>query len=328
MPTPATPSHKALQQAAEWFATLRSSEQPERDRRQWQAWLNQHEEHRAAWRYVEGVSQRFAPIQGDPPVRNAAVQTLKTVRRHDRRRRQALGGLAAAVCGGLLTWTSWRHTPLRRHVLAGLAQHRTGIGEVKDLRLPDGTRVWLNTNSALNVHYSSETRLLDLVAGEILVETAQDTARPFTVRMGPSRMTALGTRFTVSALHDANYLAVYEGRVALQAYDRQQVVDAGEQLTFGPHGHWRLEPASRAREAWANGILLAEDVPLGILLTELSRYVRGHLGVSPEAARLRVVGGFPLRDPQQVLALLETVLPIRIERPLPWWTNVEVRAPR
>lgn len=321
----ATPSHEALQQAAEWFATLRASAHPEQDHRQWQAWLDQREEHLAAWRYVEDVSRRFAAVQDDAP---GAMLALKAGRQRSRRRRQVLGSLAAAAGVGLLGWGGWQHTPLRRMTLARLAQYRTAIGEMTDLTLPDGTRVWLNTASALNVHYTDQARQLELVAGEILIETAHDANRPFVVEAGASRMTALGTRFTVSVAREASYLAVYDGRVALQAGSDRQVVNAGEQVSFGRDGPWRLEPASRAREVWASGVLLAEDIPLGALLDELARYVPGHLGASPDAARLRVVGGFPLRDPEQVLALLERVLPIRIARPLPWWTTVELRTGR
>lgn len=323
MTTQATPSAQVLQQAAEWFAVLRSSERPEQDRRQWQAWLDQHEEHRAAWRYVETVSQRFASTRQDVSDRTA-LQALEAVRLHERGRRRALGALAIAAGGGLLAWAGWRHTPLRRLALANLAQYRTAIGEIQDLLLPDGTRVWLNTASALNVDYSPRARRLELVEGEILVETAHDAARQLVVHAGPHRMTALGTRFSVRFAEGGSSLAVYDGRVALDAASHRQVIHAGEQISFGPAGRGQPEPASRAREVWASGVLLAEDIPLGALVDELARYVPGHLGVSPAAARLRVVGGFPLREPDQVLALLEQVLPVRVRRPLPWWTTIEL----
>lgn len=318
-----SPSHQALQQAAEWFATLRSSENVERDRKQWQAWLDQHEEHRAAWRYVESVSQRFAFAREDHADRTA-LRALETVRK----RRRTLGIIAATACGSLLAWASWQNTPLRRLTLARLAQYRTGVGEIENLLLPDGTRVWINTASALNVHYSVDVRRLELVAGEILIETAHDSARRFVVDAGPNRMTALGTRFAVRLSEAESLLVVYDGSVALDTAERRQVVGAGEQISFGKQGNWQLEPASRAREAWANGVLLAENIPLGDLVDELKRYVPGHIGISSEAARLLVVGGFPLRDPDQTLALLEDALPIQVKRVLPWWINIELRAVR
>lgn len=324
------PSHHILQEAADWFATLRSSAQPEHDRRRLQAWLEQGEEQRAAWRYVENISQRFVPLRDDAGDAGTmgAVGALKAARKGERRRRQIIAGMAAAACGAMLGWTAWRQSPLQQWALARLADYRTRVGEVRAMTLPDGTQVWLNTNSAINVRYSREARRVELVTGEILVETAHDAGRPFVVSAGTAEMTALGTRFTVRYDDDSTYLAVYDGRVELDTGRRRQIINSGEQVTIESGGNWRQETASRAREAWANGVLLAEDISLADLLRELGRYMPGHLGVAPDVAGLRVIGGYPLRDPAQVLALLERVLPVRVDRPLPWWTTVESRAAR
>ncbi|ALM82354.1 FecR domain-containing protein [Bordetella sp. N] len=320
------PSHTILQEAADWFASTRSSERSERDQQRFQAWLDQGEEQRTAWRYVEDVSRRFAPLQGGQEDQ-AAIGALKAVRKQQRRR-HIIAGLALGGLATTLGWSVWRQGALQRWTLAHLADHRTRVGEVQSLTLPDGTRVWLNTDSALNVRYTTETRRVELVTGEVLIQTAQDATRPFIVNAGTARMTALGTRFTVRYGEDSTYLAVFEGRVALADGDRQQIINTGEQVTIGTDGVWHMGQASRAREAWANGVLLAEDIALGDLLRELGRYMPGHLGVSPEAAALRVVGGFPLRDPDQVLALITRVLPVQVEKPFPWWTTVELRATR
>jgi len=325
-PSQLLPSHAVLQEAADWFAALRSGDGAERDRQRLQAWLDQREEHRVAWRYIEDIGRRFAPLYGDVPDL-AAVGALKAARKQQRRR-QIIAGLAVAACGSLLGWTAWRQQSVQRWALAHLADHRTAIGEIRDLTLPDGTRVWLNTDSAFNVRYSTEVRRVELVTGEMLIETAHDALRPFIVTVGRARMMALGTRFTVRYADDSTYLAVFDGRVELDTGGKRQIINTGEQVTIAADGVWQLDHANRAREAWANGILLAEDISLGDLLRELGRYVPGHLGVSPEAAALRVVGGFPLRDPAQVLALITRVVPVRVEKPFPWWTTVELRASR
>ncbi|WP_454692187.1 FecR domain-containing protein [Achromobacter aloeverae] len=326
MPAP-LPSHAILQEAADWFAALRSPGGTERDRQKLQAWLDQREEHRVAWRYVEEISQRFAPLHGDV-ADQAAMGALKAVRKRQRHRRQVIAGIGAAGLVSMLGWQAWRQGSLQRWTLAHLADHRTRVGEVRALTLSDGTQVWLNTDSAINVRYSAAVRDVELVTGEILVQTAHDATRPFIVGAGMARMTALGTRFTVRYATDSTYLAVFDGRVALDIGGRRQIINTGEQVAVGADGVWQVDQASRAREAWANGVLLAEDIPLGSLLTELGRYMPGHLGASPEAAALRVVGGFPLRDPEQVLSLITRVLPVRVVQTFPWWTTVEIRASR
>jgi transmembrane sensor len=40
-------------------------------------------------------------------------------------------------------------------------------------------------------------------------------------------------------------------------------------------------------------------------------------------AGLPVFGSYPIADPDRALAMLETVMPIRVRRRLPWWTSIE-----
>lgn len=89
---PDEPSFKALEQAAEWFALLRSGEASPVDQNNWQGWLAAHAEHRHAWQYVERISGRFEPIQNSSN-RQAAVQSYCLANQRLGRRRQLLLGL-------------------------------------------------------------------------------------------------------------------------------------------------------------------------------------------------------------------------------------------
>ncbi|WYX51809.1 hypothetical protein WJ971_08940 [Achromobacter xylosoxidans] len=61
------------------------------------------------------------------------------------------------------------------------------------------------------------------------------------------------------------------------------------------------------------------------LVNELGRYRKGYLGVAPEVADMLVMGVFPADDPDRALDLLERNLPVRVQRPLPWWTSIVAR---
>jgi transmembrane sensor len=318
----ATPSHAVMQQAAEWFALLRSGEATEQDRAALRDWLAQAGDHRQAWAYAETISQRFAPMQAVDS-RQAAAGALTQVHTARAGRRRLLGCIAALAGTGLLGWAGWRHGELSDVALAWSAEHRTATGELRDIALPDGTRIWLNTATALNTDYQPAMRRIQLLSGEMLIETGHD-ARPFIAETRHGRMQALGTRFTVRLDSDSTLLAVYEGTVAVSpAHGGSRVVEAGQQLRFSAGQLQPAESADPAREAWTRGVLLASDIPLQQLVAELSRYHRGHLGVAPQVAQLRVLGGYPLRDPDRALAMLETVLPVKIQRTLPWWTSIE-----
>ncbi|WP_202987606.1 FecR domain-containing protein [Cellvibrio polysaccharolyticus] len=329
-PTPAAdtePSHEAMEQAASWYALLRSGEATGKEREAWQTWLHDREDNRHAWGYVEAVSQRFSPIQTTAAPRQAA-DSIWSANTRTLQRRRVLTSIATLAGAGLLGWGSWQHTSLPVIARSWRADHRTATGERREVTLTDNTHVWLNTATAISENFDDRQRRLQLITGEILVDTASDTARRFVVDAPYARLTALGTRFTVHMDTSSTLLAVFEGAVEVKhAKGSRSLVEAGQQIRFDASGTGKLEPADSAREAWSRGLLVAQDIPLAQLVKELRRYRHGHLGVAPEIADLRVFGSFPLDDPNAALDLLAYALPVRIQRTLPWWTSLEVAAP-
>lgn len=318
------PSFSALEQAAEWFALLRSGEASPDDQNNWQNWLAAQAEHRQAWQYVERISGRFEPIQNSSN-RQAAVQSYCLANQRLGRRRQLLLGLGALAGGGLGGWLTWQHTSLSNTVLAWSAEHRTAQGEVRKLVLPDGSTAWLSSETALNHDFRSDQRLLSLVAGEILIETAADANRPFLVNTRQGQLRALGTRFTVRLEGQETLLAVYQGAVQIDTVSSQtsRIVHAGQQTRLSRSHIADTAAVAPERQNWVKGIIVTDNTPLLDVVRELQRYRGGYFSVSPEAARLPVIGSYPATDPDRALTMLEGVLPIRIKRTLPWWVSIE-----
>lgn len=327
----AAPSVQSLEQAAQWYATLRDDQATEQDRQAWQQWLQQSAEHAGAWQRIEAVSRRFDPLrQLGPSGTQAAVSSVAAARRAPLNRRRAVNGLAGVLGFGVAGWLGWRHTPLPQTLAALRADHHTGTGERRELTLADGSRVWLNTATALQTDFRADLRRLVLLGGEILIQTAADPtsgdrgSRPFVLDTGFGRLRALGTRFAVRHGAQQTRLDVFDGAVAIRTTAGQTLrVDAGRAARFDGEGIGPLLGADRAREAWSRGRLPADGLPLGELLAELGRYRRGHISVAPEVAGLKVMGVYPTDDTDQALDMLARSLPIRVRRSLPWWTTVE-----
>jgi len=313
----------SLEEAADWFAVLQADEVSEASRAEWQNWLAARPQNASAWRHIETVSRRFTPLRGEG---ETATTALESARSGVAARRRALRGGALVLLCSMLGALGWRQQPVRELVARAGASHRSGVGERRELRLDDGGMLWLNTDSAVDVAYSPALRRVSLLAGEILIQTATDTLhRPFVVDTPQGRLEALGTRFTVRRLAEGrSYVAVYQGAVRITAAGGEALVPAGFQAVFSESAIEPLQPADPAREAWVKGVLLADDLPLAELVAELSRYQRGHLGVAPEVAGLRVMGVYPA-DAEQALAMLERSLPVKLKRSLPWWATVVPR---
>lgn len=316
-----------LQQAADWYARLCDETADDSLRAAWRRWLAQDPAHRQAWSVVEKVGARFAPFrQADR--RELAYDALQAPGKVRIGRRRALLSLGVLTVGGLLGWRTLRDTPLADHLAALGAEHATATGERRDLALADGSRVWLNSLSALDVDYGPARRLLRLRAGEMLLEASGDPRGP--VRVATRHGEVAGERATFGLCHQADglCLSVFAGAAEVtSASGARARVEQGMQLSFAASGALGLaQPVEAARRSWTRGIYVAEGVSLRRFVEELGRHRHGYLGCSPEVAALRVVGSFPLADTERALDMLPLVLPVRIRRVMPWWVSIEARA--
>lgn len=316
---------EALQEAAEWFATLRAGNVADDDWQAWQQWRAARTVNELAWQRVERIAGKFERVPD--AMRADAHHALNVAKGRQQARRRTLGALSVLGVSALAGMLGWRVAPWQ----VWAADYRTGTGERREIRLADGTHVWLNTNTAIDVDYGATLRQVLMRRGEILVTTAHDTVSPrreFVVDTAQGRLRALGTRFTVRQLDDATELSVFEGAVEVRLADGNgapRVVDAGSQVRFTDREIEAAAPVDLWRESWTTGMLLAENMRLGDFVAELSRYRPGHLGCSPAVADLRLVGAYSLRDTDRVLRALEDTLPVKIVHTLPWWTVVQPR---
>lgn len=332
--TPVDP--RALREAADWFAALGPAGGSDPERMLWSAWLAAAPEHRRAWARVEAVQAGFAqPRQWPAAQRLAAGNALDAATAQLRRRRLVLRSLFVAGSTGAIAWGAWQSPPARGWLAALGADQRTTTGEMRRLPLPGGGTLWLASATAIDLGDDPATpgsQRLWLHQGELLVETGHGAgARPIAVQTPHGLLRPLGTRFAVRLQDGATQtlVTVFDGRVALRkaAVAGDIVVPAGRQRLFSIHTTEPEKPADPAREAWTRGVLLADDMRLDAFVAELARYRRGHLACAPDAAQLRVTGGFPLHDTDRALAMLANALPVQVRQSLPWWTTVEALRP-
>ncbi len=100
----------------------------------------------------------------------------------------------------------------------------TKIGEKIHHNLPDGSSLWLNSSSTVQVNYSDNFRRINLLTGEAHFEVAKDATRPFEVYAGDRLVRAIGTAFTVHKLAGRIEVLVTEGTVELAIVDNTLVV--------------------------------------------------------------------------------------------------------
>lgn len=313
------------EQAADWLIRLNGPEADEHLAAEFDAWKRSDARHAAAAERLQAFIGQMSALRAQKASVHAALDAAFTSRKRSYRgKRMATALMLLAL---LPVWALWQ-SELPSYLLADL---RTQPAQWLAHELPDHSRVTLNGNSALNLQYDSQQRRIRLLRGEVLVDVAHDSTRPFIVETEQGEVRALGTRFVVTRRDGATLVTMLESRVAATASGNPQALEvhAGEQarITRNDVQLTTTVDTRSVEDAWRHHQLVVKDQPLPAVLDQLARQFPGHMQFDRVAlADLRVSAVLPLDDSDRALNLLAEALPLRIREFTPW-LKVISRAP-
>jgi transmembrane sensor len=207
--------------------------------------------------------------------------------------------------------------------------YATRLGEQRLVRLDDGSRIALNSDTRIRVSCCDPERRVRLERGEAYFEVARDITRPFIVTAGDRQVTALGTAFVVRHEATRTTVTLVEGKVAVSGpadgegpsatsgnavgvsavRDEQGVgatdlgaaivLSPGQRLTFsGRRAKAQLdEPLIEAVTAWRRGEVMLDRTTLADAVAEMNRYDDRVLVIDdPGVAVLRISGIYHAGD--------------------------------
>jgi len=321
MPPSDTLADPIAAQAIAWAVQLRSGQASAADHAAFDAWRRADPRHEVAASRMAHALGRLAELPDGSAPRQAMRRSLLAQTGRRSALRSTLGAVLASVGGGLL----WSHVQKPLSALA--SDFSTSTGERRVFALADGSRLWLNARSVVDQSFDSTARRLYLRAGEMIIEVSKDTGkRPFIVYTAQGSIQALGTRFLVRQDEGSSLVAVLHSAVRITPLQGEaQTLPLGHSARLTNQGVLHETLPAQAVSAWEDGFIEVHDRPLQDIVDALRPYHPGMLRISPQAARLRVTGSFPLDDGNRTLDALARVLPITVRRHAGWWVSIDLR---
>jgi len=158
----------------------------------------------------------------------------------------------------------------------------TAKGETYQLRLPDGSMVYLNAASSLT--YSATLREYGKrtvrLSGEAYFEIAKDKKHPFVVRSGMQDVEVLGTHFNVSAYEEDKVVktTLLEGRVSVRRKmddleDSKAVILKPNQQAEMKGGAFTVKDVDASEAVlWKEGKFSFEREEMGSIMRKVARW--------------------------------------------------------
>lgn len=143
--------------------------------------------------------------------------------------------------------------------------------------LPDGTTVWLNSESSLTypVAFKGQQRKVKL-KGEAYFEVAKNKQMPFVVETNKMTANVLGTHFNINSYQDNPDIktTLLEGSVRISNERSSVVLIPGEQAIAGHSGsNIRTRKADTDQViAWKNGYFIFRDDNIREVMNQISRW--------------------------------------------------------
>ncbi|MFH1343667.1 MAG: FecR domain-containing protein [Pseudomonadota bacterium] len=194
-------------------------------------------------------------------------------------------------------------------ILRWQADYLTASGEIRRVRLPDGSEMTLNTASAVALDFKQGRRQVRLLAGEVFLDVKTVAGQPFIVAAPVSEVEVKGTGFAVRTDDERDTVVLERGLVDVRRsgdrFDRV-ALKPGEMVTASAIRISRVTAVDvNASLAWLGGRIVFRDQPFDNALDELRRYYDGTVIVATgRFSATMVSGNYRVGDPQAAIRTL------------------------
>lgn len=308
---PAGDDEAHADEARRWVVRLASGDMTEDELAAFRRWRsafpahnNAFERERALWRALSLPAEEHRRRRGTW---------------HDRGRRQkwsfglaTVGGVAACVVlvSAVPALSLWYQ-----------ADRWTGAG-IQTMALADGTKMVLDADSAVSVHYGASERRVVLLRGNAWFEVRHDGTRPFRVETPEGVTEDVGTAFELRrGSGSQSSVAVAQGavdvRMAGSDESRAVRLRAGDALDYGPGypGGLRYRCDADAAGAWARGIILLDNASVAGAVRTIARYRRSPVWMTGAAGVTRRISGtFRIDQPDEAISAIAVTAGLTVSR--------------
>lgn len=154
-------------------------------------------------------------------------------------------------------------------------------GNRMKITLPDSTSVWLNNETKFRYasNFTATNRQVEL-SGEAYFDVHHDAAHPFTVKMGKKQIKVYGTRFSVNAYPDDNFIetALISGSVVFENDSEingktEFIIEPGNSLRYNKSDNTLTNQTIQSSfyEYWDKGMYSFKDEKFEALAVKLKR---------------------------------------------------------
>ncbi|MFV0378087.1 MAG: FecR family protein [Mangrovibacterium sp.] len=192
-------------------------------------------------------------------------------------------------------------------------------GEKSMLNLPDGSKIWVNAESAISYpsNFLDDNRIVKLV-GEAYFEVAKQKGQGFIVRTDDYDVHVLGTKFNVTAYKDLGKTetSLIEGKIEIEKGNDVLQVVPGEVITYKNNLFQKKKSNTVSMSKWKDNVFDFDQITLSELVVRLERWYNVEIDIKDQQLKSIVFSGIFKNEEtiDEVLNTFQFTMPISYSR--------------
>ncbi|WP_228255615.1 FecR family protein [Aliarcobacter butzleri] len=203
----------------------------------------------------------------------------------------------------------------------GIKHSFTTNKEIKNIVLPDGSRVILDAKTKVDIKYFENKREVNIISGKALFDVAKNPNKPFIVNANMIKVEVLGTNFEVKNEEDKISIDVISGKVKVEEnkdnkFEELAILTSGKRISFDKENNKIILKDIDIKNiaSWKDGILFFQDYSLEKSINEFKKYKDINIFIDNNIKKYMISGSFKIDEFDKFLFALSKIYSLKIDR--------------
>lgn len=307
---------ESIEEKAAYFFTCKKDGFTKNQEKEFLFWIDENIEHKKAFEKLERLQLLYSSLS------KSTKERISQEVHQDIKSRKALKktNLLKIVASVVFILGATLFT-INEYLNFGIKHIYTSNKELRDVILPDGSKVILDAKTKLDIKYYSDKREVNISEGKALFEVSSNPNKPFIVNADMIKVEVLGTNFEVKNEKDKIAVDVISGKVKVEQnkndeFQQLAILTQGKHISFDKQSSKTVLKDIDIKNiaSWKDGVLFFQDYSLQKAIDEFKKYKDIDIVIQKDIQKYSISGSFGVDDIDKFIFALSKIYPIKVDK--------------
>lgn len=307
---------ESIEEKAAYFFTCKKDGFTKNQEKEFLFWIDENIEHKKAFEKLERLQLLYSSLS-----KNTKERISQEVHQNIKSRKTLKKTNLLKIVASVVFILGATIFTINEYLNFGIKHIYTSNKELRDIVLPDGSKVILDAKTKLDIKYYSDKREVNISEGKALFEVSSNPNKPFIVNADMIKVEVLGTNFEVKNEKDKIAVDVISGKVKVEQnkndeFQQLAILTQGKHISFDKQSSKTVLKDIDIKNiaSWKDGVLFFQDYSLQKAIDEFKKYKDIDIVIQKDIQKYSISGSFGIDDIDKFIFALSKIYPIKVDK--------------